>query len=206
MADYPQVTIRSRAEWRSWLQGNHDKAAGVWLVRYKKGRAPQVPYEDIVEEALAFGWIDSRPRSLDEDRSQLLVTPRKKGSRWSDANRQRIDKLREQGLLTPPGEAAVTRAQADGTWAALAPVQALIEPEDLRQALDQHPAARENWNEFPRSTRRAILEWILAAKQPETRTRRVAETAEKAARNIRANQGRQPTAPLSAHRSRGRKH
>ena len=160
-------------------------------MRFKKGHGPTVAYDDVVQEALAFGWVDSQPRVLDADRSQLLLTPRKPGSRWSRANKQRIATLRAQGLIAPAGEAAVARAQADGTWDALTEVEALAEPDDLREALDREPGARENWDRFPRSTRRAILEWILAARRPETRARRVSETAEKAARNIRANQWRQ---------------
>lgn len=193
MSDYDQVTVCSRAEWRTWLEGNHDKATGVWLVRFKKGHGPHLPYDDVVEEALAFGWVDSRPRKLDDDRSQLLVTRRNPGSRWSQANRHRIARLREQGLLTPAGEAAVQRARADGTWEALDAVEALLEPEDLRAALDAAPAARKHWDAFPRSTRRAILEWILAAKRPTTRANRISDTAAKAALDIRANQWRQPT-------------
>ena len=137
--------------------------------------------------------MDSRPRTLDDNRSQLLLTRRNPGSRWSKANRQRIARLREHGLLTPAGESVVQRAQADGTWDALDPVEALHEPEDLRGALDATPAAREHWDAFPPSTRRAILEWILAAKRPATRARRISDTAEKAAVNIRANQWRQPS-------------
>ena len=178
MAEHPQLTVRSRAEWRSWLEVNHGKVAGVWLVRFKTGRGPHVSYDDVVEEALAFGWIDSQPRSLDDRRSQLLVTPRKTGSRWSQVNKERVARLRAEGQMSAAGEAAVRRSQLDGTWDALNQVEALEEPDDLRRALDAQPAGRENWNAFPRSTRRAILEWILAAKRPETRARRIADTVE----------------------------
>jgi uncharacterized protein YdeI (YjbR/CyaY-like superfamily) len=192
MVEYRQLTVGSRAEWRSWLEVNHDRVLGVWVVRFKKGKGPHVGYNEVVEEALAFGWIDSQPRSLDDRRSQLLVTPRRKGSRWSRANQERVIRLRAAGLMRASGEAAVHRSVLDGTWNALAAVEALEEPDDLRRALDTHPVARENWNAFPRSTRRAILEWIHAAKRPETRSRRIADTVEKATRNVRANQWRQP--------------
>lgn len=194
MTDYEQLTIRSRAEWRRWLKANHGTANGIWLVRFKKGRGPHVTYDDVVEEALAVGWVDSQPRRLDDDRAQLLVTHRRKGSRWSKANKTRIADLRERGLMTPAGEAAVQRAHEDGTWDALDPVEALQEPDDLRHQLDALPGARRHWDAFPPSTRRAILEWILAAKQPATRAKRITETVEKAAVNIRANQWRQPGA------------
>jgi uncharacterized protein YdeI (YjbR/CyaY-like superfamily) len=114
--EIPQLSVQSRQEWRAWLQANHQHAPGVWLVRFKKGSGPHVSYEEAVEEAVAFGWVDSRSRSLDERRSQLLMTPRRPRSRWSESNRKRVARLRELGLMSPAGEAAVTRAQADGTW------------------------------------------------------------------------------------------
>jgi uncharacterized protein YdeI (YjbR/CyaY-like superfamily) len=191
MAEYPQLTVCSRAQWRHWLEAHHERAAGVWLVRFKKGKGPHVAYDEVVEEALAFGWIDSRPRALDEQRSQLLITPRKQGSRWSRANKERVAGLRARGLMTAAGEAAVRRSEADGTWDALDEVEMLEEPDDLRRALDAQPLARNSWDAFPRSTRRAILEWIIAARRPETRAKRITDTVEKAARNIRANQWRQ---------------
>jgi uncharacterized protein YdeI (YjbR/CyaY-like superfamily) len=192
MADYPQLTIRSRAELRGWLVVNHRDAAGVWLVRFKKGKGAHVAYDDVVDEAIAFGWIDSQPRSLDDQRSQLLITPRKKGSRWSKTNKERVARLRAAGLMSAAGEAAVQRSELDGTWDALNEVEALEEPEDLRRALDARAPACEDWDAFPRSTRRAILEWIHAAKRGETRARRIADTVEKASVNVRANQWRQP--------------
>jgi len=116
MADYPQFTVRSRLEWRTWLEANHQRAAGIWLVRFKKGSGPHVTYDEAVEEAIAFGWVDSRSRALDERRSQLLITPRKRRSQWSKTNKDRVVRLREQGLMSPAGEAAVSRAQQEGMW------------------------------------------------------------------------------------------
>jgi len=144
MTDYEQLTIRSRAEWHRWLETNHETTDGVWLVRFKKGHGPHVTYDDVVEEALAFGWVDSQPRRLDHTRSQLLITRRKKGSRWSKANKTRIKELRRRGLLTPAGEAAVKRAQDDSSWNALDTVEAFLEPDDLRRQLDAHPTARRH--------------------------------------------------------------
>jgi uncharacterized protein YdeI (YjbR/CyaY-like superfamily) len=193
---YPQLTIGSRTQWRAWLAAHHDRAAGVWVVTYKKGSGgPYVAYDEVVEEALCFGWIDSLRRTLDADRSQLLVTPRQRGSRWSRVNKQRIQRLTAAGRLAPAGLAAVTNAKADGSWTALDAVEDLLEPEDLRAALDAEPNARVSWDGFPRSTKRAILEWITTAKRPATRASRVAETARLAAQGVRANQWRQPGRP-----------
>ena len=172
------------------------RAAGVWVVTYKKrSGGPYASYDDVVDEALCFGWIDSVRRSLDADRSQLLVTPRKRGSRWFKANKQRIQRLTAAGRLAPAGLAAVTDAKADGSWTALDAVEELVEPEDLGAALDAEPDARANWDGFQGSTKRAILEWIIAAKRPPTRASRVAETARLAAQGIRANQWRQAGGP-----------
>ena len=193
--DYPRVQVADRAAWRGWLAEHHATARGVWLINGRKGSSqPHVPYDEIVEEALCFGWVDSQPRKLDDERSMLLVTPRKPGSRWSRLNKQRVERLEAAGLMTDAGANAVARAKADGTWAALDEVEELHEDDDLRDALDATPGARTHWDAFPPSTRRGILEWILAAKRPETRAKRIRQTADQAARNIRANQWRQPNA------------
>ena len=185
---YEQVTIRSRAEWRAWLAEHHATAPGIWLVTYKKGRGPHVPYDEVVEEALAHGWIDGKGRRLDDDRFRLLLTPRRPASKWSRVNKERIERLTEAGLMTPAGAAVVEAAKASGTWTALDLVEELHEPDDLRAAIDAEAGARRHWDAFPRSARRAILEWIGDARRPETRARRVTETATLAAQGVRANQ------------------
>jgi len=194
-ASYEQVEVGSPAEWREWLRENHTRTTGIWLVTHKKRNAEKhVPHEAIVEEALAYGWVDSRPRSLDERRSQLLLTPRKPGSNWSRKNKERVQQLLAEDRMTPAGLAVVEAAKADGSWSRLDAVENLLEPVELQRALDRSAAARANWDAFPRSTRRAILEWIGNAKRADTREKRIAETARLAAENIRANQWRQPGA------------
>lgn len=187
--DYPSVEVASRPQWREWLSRNHDSEPGAWVVTYKKhSGGPYVPYDDLVEEALAFGWVDGRARGLDEERTQLLITPRKPKSGWSRPNKQRVAKLLESGLMTPAGQAAIDVAKGNGAWSALDDVENLVEPPELKEALDSVPAARQNWDAFPRSAKRAILEWISTAKRPETRARRISEAARLAAENVRANQ------------------
>ena len=141
---------------------------------------------------MCFGWVDSRPRALDDHRAMLLLAPRKPTSAWSRVNKQRVERLVAVGAMTPSGMAAVETAKANGRWAALDDVEDLVEPGDLREALDLRPDARAAWDAFPRSARRAILEWIAAAKRPATRAARVAETVAEAADGRRANQWRQP--------------
>ncbi|WP_269514847.1 YdeI/OmpD-associated family protein [Brevundimonas subvibrioides] len=153
---------------------------------------PRVHYDDLVEEALAFGWVDSLPRKLDDQRTMLLMSSRKPGSNWSKANKARIERLEAAGLMHPAGLLKIERARADGSWTALDAVDRLELPADLAMAFDQHPGAAATFATFPPSTRRGILEWIGHAKRPETRAARIADTAGKAARGERANQWRKP--------------
>lgn len=190
---YPELTVESPAQWRAWLSEHHATARGVWVTTYTKGsRKPYVSVEDLVDEALAHGWIDSRPRALDDQRSQRLITPRRPASNWSRVNKQRVERLLAAGRMTPAGLAAVDAAKRNGSWTALDTVETLQEPDDLRDALNSTRDARRQWDAFPRSTKRAILEWIGNAKTPATRTKRITETVTKAAQNLRANQWRQP--------------
>jgi uncharacterized protein YdeI (YjbR/CyaY-like superfamily) len=114
---YERVEIASRAAWRRWLSKNHARSESIWLVTFKKHTgARHVPYGDVVEVALCFGWIDSVPRKLDEDRSMVLLSPRKPGSPWSKLNKERVERLIAAGLMTAMGLAKVESAKADGSW------------------------------------------------------------------------------------------
>lgn len=176
--------------WTDWLAANHARATGVWLVTWKKATGHQAfPYEQAVTEALRFGWIDSVARGLDERRSMLWYAPRRPGSGWSRSNKQRIARLEAEDRLHPAGRAVVEAARADGSWSLLDAVEDLVVPDDLAAAFDAHPGSREQWDAFPRSVRRALLEWIVQAKRPATRAKRIAEAASEAAHGRRANQG-----------------
>ena len=188
------IQPRSRAELRAWLEGNHAASAGVWLATYKKATGkPRLDYDEIVEEALSFGWVDSKPNSLDDERSLLWISPRKPRSGWSRINKQRIEKLEREGLMTEAGRAVVAVAKANGGWTALDGVEALEVPDDLSLALRDNPRAAQNFEAFPPSSKKIILTWIAGAKRPETRAKRVSETVALAAKNIRANHYRQPS-------------
>jgi uncharacterized protein YdeI (YjbR/CyaY-like superfamily) len=180
---------RSREEWRSWLAGNGSTSAGVWLI-YDRGAGRAFGYEEIVEEALCFGWIDSKGRGLDESRTMLYLAPRKPRSAWSRPNKVRVERLIADGLMTDAGLAVIEAAKERGTWTALDDVEEGVEPADLASALDADPLARRNWDAFPRSAKRAILEWISQAKRPETRSTRVRTTVTEAAAGHRANSWR----------------
>lgn len=181
----------SRAEWRAWLEANHSRAEGIWLISYKKAAAkPRVEYDEAVEEALCFGWIDSKPNKLDDQRTMLWFAPRKPGTGWSRPNKQRIERMLGAGLMAPAGLAKIAAAQQDGSWTKLDSIEDLEMPPDLTAALESYERAAEFFAAFPRSVKRGILEWIANAKTAATRAKRIDETARLAAENKRANQWR----------------
>lgn len=194
MVELERFVASDRAALREWLAVNARTSAGVWVV-YAKGDDRTLGYDDIVEEALCVGWVDSLPRRLDDRQAMLRLTPRNPRSNWSRRNKERIASLRERGLMTAEGEAVVQAAVVAGTWSALDEVEELTEPPSLHSALDDDPVARANWDAFPRSARRAILEWLLSAKTDATRDRRIESIVTEAHENRRANQWRQPGSP-----------
>jgi len=190
--DAPEVEVRSRAELRAWFGANHARPKGVWLVTHKKsGGDLHLPYEAVVRECLCFGWIDSLGRAKDGARTMLYVAPRKAGSNWSRVNKAHVEALAAEGLIAPPGRAAIDRAKTDGTWAALDGVEALEVPPDLALALDA-AGARAVWDGFPRSVRRGALEVLLNARRAVTRAAKVAAIAEAATQGERPFQWRRP--------------
>jgi uncharacterized protein YdeI (YjbR/CyaY-like superfamily) len=185
----PAITARSAEDWRSWLKENHEKVENVWLIIFKKeSRIPTVTYKDSVDEALCFGWIDSKGVKRDESSYYQFYSKRKPKSNWSGVNKAKVDVLLVQGKMEPAGMAMVELAKKIGTWNTLDAATNLEIPDDLLAALQSYETAVQNFEAFPKSTKRAILEWISAAKQSVTRQKRVEETAKLAAQNIRANQ------------------
>lgn len=183
---YEQVEVGSAAELRAWLEEHHACSPGIWLVTGKKAAGERyVAYEDLVREALCFGWIDGQARPLDALRSQLLLTPRRPRSGWSRPNKLRVAELEAAGLMAPAGRAVVEAAKASGTWTALDLVEDLVVPPDLAAALDAEPGAREHWETYPRSVKRAALEQVYGAKRPATREKRIAATVALTARQER---------------------
>jgi uncharacterized protein YdeI (YjbR/CyaY-like superfamily) len=186
----PFVQPADRAEWRAWLIEHHQTSRGVHLAGWRRasGRVP-IDYVACTEEALCVGWIDSKASVLDEERSLLWFSPRKPGSGWARTNKERVARLTAAGLMLPAGLAVVEQAKRSGTWTLLDDVEDLVVPDDLAAALDGLPGARANWDAFPPSARRQDLYWLVTAKRPETRSRRLAEIAARAARNERATGG-----------------
>lgn len=185
------VECRTRAEWRAWLASNHAISTGVWLIYFKKNSGePQLPYAEQVEEALCFGWVDSKPNKLDDKRTMLYFAPRKPGSGWAKTNKERVKRLVAAGLMTPAGQAKIDAAKKDGSWTKLDAVERMEMPPDLAAALAANPKAKGHFDAFPPGVRKGIFQWIVTAKRPETRAKRVAETVTLAVKNVRANQYR----------------
>ena len=188
----PLLHPRSRSQWRAWLSKHHARVDGAWLARWTKsgGQPPgeiALGYDEIVEEALCFGWIDGLVNTLPDGRQAHLLTPRRKGSAWSRSNKERVARLSAAGRMTEAGMTVVRAAQADGSWAMLDAAEALIEPDDLAHGLDAHPDARRHWDAFPASPRRALIWWVMSAKRPETRLRRIGSIVDEASHGRRAN-------------------
>ena len=189
--DRPTTTARNIDEWRAWLEAHHADAEGVWLIIYKKGSdRPSITYKEAVPHALCYGWVDSVPNKRDAESFYQYFSPRSPKSNWSGLNKRYIAEMEAAGLMRPAGAAMVADAKASGTWDALNDVENLVIPDDLAAAFAQYDGAEANFKAFPPSAQRGILEWIFNAVRPATRAKRITETAEKAARNERANQWR----------------
>jgi uncharacterized protein YdeI (YjbR/CyaY-like superfamily) len=178
----------NRQEWRDWLEENYDKSNGIWFVYFKKqtGKS-RVSYDEAVEEALCFGWIDSVARGFDEERSRILFTPRKPKSVWSKPNKMRVEKLIASGAMTEIGLAKIVAAKKDGSWDALNASDNLEIADDLQKAFDANQTAEKNFHGFTDGVKRVILSWVNAAKREETRKARIEKLITLAAENKRVN-------------------
>jgi uncharacterized protein YdeI (YjbR/CyaY-like superfamily) len=175
--DVPIIPFASRDAWGAWLEVQHATSDGLWLKFARKYSGLEtVTYDQAVEIALCYGWIDGQVRSFDEDYYLQRFTPRRPRSKWSKINRQKATKLIERGEMKPAGQREVERAKADGRWDAAydAPSTATV-PEDLKRALGKNEIAREFFATLDRRNRYTILYQIQDAKRPETRAQRIAK-------------------------------
>jgi uncharacterized protein YdeI (YjbR/CyaY-like superfamily) len=179
-----QYYAADRASWRQWLVHNHAASRGVWLV-YDKAVAGKrrLSYDDIIDEAVSFGWIDSLTRSLDAERAMLYFSPRKPKSPWSRSNKERVARLVKEGLMTEAGLAIVEAAKSDGSWDVYDAVEQLAIPSDLEAALADDKAAGQNFAAFSASNKKQLLWYVASAKRPETRQKRIAQIVHAAAQN-----------------------
>jgi uncharacterized protein YdeI (YjbR/CyaY-like superfamily) len=169
-----ELLVEDAAAWRAWLEQHHDTSPGVWLVLRKKGGAVAAPaYDEAVEEALCFGWIDGQARRRDEGSTSQRMTPRRPRSIWSARNVERVARLEAGGRMTPAGRAAVDAAKADGRWDAAYGGSAAVVPDDLEAAIAADPDAQAMFDLLTGSNRTAILHGVTSAKREETRRRRI---------------------------------
>ena len=185
MTELKRVQPKSRAAWRAWLDKHHASSRGIWLVFAKKHTGlPTLSYEDAVQEAICFGWIDSLMKSIDDRLHMQMFTPRKPKSAWSVTNKARLATLMKAGAMTPAGLAAVAEAKKSGSWSAYADVDKLTIPPELKRAFDANPDAKKNWPTYTPSAQRSFLHMVNNAKRPETREKYVQRVIDLVARKV----------------------
>lgn len=169
----------SRQDWRNWLASNHEKKDSIWLIFYKK-KSPlhNLTWSESVDEALCFGWIDSIKKSIDSERFKQYFSKRKAKSNWSKINKDKIKLLSEQGLMAPAGYNSIEIAKENGSWTLLDEIEALVVPHELKEELKKEEGAWDFFNALSRSKRKILLYWVISAKRPETKLKRIKEIME----------------------------
>lgn len=187
MVDSPGLEFGGREGWRRWLEENHASDKEAWVVIHKKGSTRKgLRYEEAVDEAICFGWIDSVMRSVDAERFRQRFSPRRRRSIWSRINRERAERMIEAGLMTEAGFMAIEEAKENGLWdLAYSSKEAPVIPEDLAQALKEDASSWENFENFSNSVKFMYVHWVEGAKREETKARRIVEVVRRAADNIR---------------------
>ena len=181
-------TPSSREDWHNWLKENHKTESSIWLIYYKKNsNKPTISYSDAVDEALCFGWIDSRVKSIDEYSFMQFFSQRKPKSVWSKVNKAKIQSLIDKGLMEEAGYDSIRIAKENGSWTILDAVEALIVPEDLEQSFTNNSGTKEYFESLSRSDKRNILQWLVLAKRPETREKRIQNIIVSAQNNQKPN-------------------
>lgn len=185
---FEKVEVTSVAQLRAWLAANHGQQESIWLVTYKKHSGDAyVSRSAVLDEVLCFGWIDGIARKLDENRTMQLLSPRRTQD-WAQSYKERVARLEQEGRMHQAGLNAIAESKRLGLWNSMDDVDALIMPDDLIEALGARPPAAEHFDRFSTSSRRNILRWIKRAKTPETRAKRIEQTAVLAARNEKVPQ------------------
>ncbi|UGU16766.1 YdeI/OmpD-associated family protein [Sinomicrobium kalidii] len=173
-------------QWRAWLQENHDKEQSVWLIRYKKKSGiPTISWSDAVDEALCFGWIDSKAKPIDDEKYMQFFSRRKAVSTWSKVNKEKVQKLIEEGRMTEAGLKSIAVAKQNGSWTILDTVEALIIPDDLEEAFRTSPGSKDFFLGLSKSVKKHILQWLVLAKREATRQKRIREIVESAGQKLK---------------------
>ena len=181
----------SREAWRLWLQENHSSKQSIWLVHYKKNsNKPSLSWSEAVDEALCFGWIDSTRKTIDAEKFIQFFSKRKSTSVWSKINKEKVQRLMNEGLIMQAGHESIETAKKNGSWIILDSVEELTIPKDLTAAFKSHPGSKDFFLSLSKSVRKSILQWLVLAKRPETRQKRINEIAELAAQKLKPKQFR----------------
>ena len=181
----------SQQEWREWLTENHSSKQSVWLVHYKKKTGvTTITWSEAVDEALCFGWIDGIRKSLDNEKFMQFFCKRKPKSAWSKINKAKVVRLTEAGLITPAGYESIEKAKQNGSWTILDDVEELLIPLDLENEFKTKPGSQDFFLGLSKSVRKAILQWLVMAKQLETRQKRIHEITELASQKLKPKQFR----------------
>lgn len=189
ITDNDKVYATTRQEWRKWLTENHATKQGVWLIQYKKTTGkPTLSWSEAVDEALCFGWIDSIKKKLSDENTIQFFSRRKPTSTWSKINKEKVNRLIESGLMTRAGFESIETAKRNGSWTILDAVEALVIPQDLTVAFELYEGSKSYFDKLSKSTRKAILQWVVLAKRPETRQKRIDEIALSASQNNKPKQ------------------
>ncbi len=185
MTNPETLYVKDRNEWRSWLEKNYNSKSEIWLIYYKKHSSkPRIPYDDAVEEALCFGWIDSLVKTIDDEKYKQKYTPRKKNSVWSEHNVKRCEKMIQEGKMTDTGLLLIEEAKKNGKWQAAYSSKKIFEmPDYLESALKKNKTAWENFNNFAGSYKNNYIAWVISAKREETKEKRINEVVKRSALN-----------------------
>jgi uncharacterized protein YdeI (YjbR/CyaY-like superfamily) len=172
-----ELYVSNRNDWRAWLSKNHVSKKEVWLMYYKKHSGkPGIPYDDSVEEALCFGWIDGIIKRVDDEKCARKFMPRKSRSRWSESNKKRAEKMIREGKMTEAGMTKIEDAKKNGEWfKSHVRRKELVVPAFIEEALRKNRKAYENFNGLAIGYRKMYVAWISSAKREETQKKRIAE-------------------------------
>jgi len=179
----------SRADWRKWLVKNHETKQSVWLLFYnKKSEKVSISWSDAVNEALCFGWIDSKKQTIDEFCYRQYYSKRKPNSTWSKINKEKIEQLVKNGLMSKSGLKSIEIAKQNGFWTILDEVEQLIVPKDLKEVLTSYNNAFEYFDSQSKSSKKMLLYWVASAKRPKTRQKRIEEISKLASNGQKPKQ------------------
>jgi uncharacterized protein YdeI (YjbR/CyaY-like superfamily) len=182
---------KSQQEWRNWLEKNHQKEQSIWLVYFKAStKVASLSWNDAVDEALCFGWIDSTKKTIDQERYMQYFSKRKPKSNWSKINKEKVEKLTQSNQMTQAGFDSITIAKQNGSWSSLDEVEALIMPDDLTTELAKHKGAFEYFDSLSISAKKILLYWVISAKRADTKQKRIQEIAENASLGLKPKQFR----------------